>query len=66
LSITAGDQPLFAHLVKGSRRIAGIAARSKMGFSATVELEINRSRGRGLRNRANYGLSRDEIVVLRG
>jgi hypothetical protein len=33
-------------------------------FSATLELQINRSRGRGLRNRANYGLSRDEIVVL--
>jgi hypothetical protein len=50
---------------KGSRRIAGIAgARSKAGFSATLELQINRSRGRGLRNRANYGLSRDEIVVL--
>jgi hypothetical protein len=58
---------LFTHLVKGSRRIAGIAdARSKAGFSATLELEINPSRGRGLRNRANYGLSRGEIVVLRG
>jgi lipoprotein-anchoring transpeptidase ErfK/SrfK len=58
---------LFTHLVKGPRRIAGIAdARSKAGFSATLELEINRSRGRGLRNRANYGLSCGEIVVLRG
>src|SRR3954447_7577723 len=37
--------------------------RSKAGFSATLELEINRSRGRGLRNRGNYGLSRSEIVV---
>jgi lipoprotein-anchoring transpeptidase ErfK/SrfK len=30
-------------------------------FSATLKLEINRSRGRGLRNRAIYGLSRGEI-----
>jgi lipoprotein-anchoring transpeptidase ErfK/SrfK len=36
------------------------------GFSATLELQINRSRARGLRNRGNYGLSRDEIVILRG
>jgi hypothetical protein len=57
---------LFSLLVKGVRRIAGITACSKAGISATLELEINRSRGRGLRNRGNYGLSRSEIVALRG
>jgi hypothetical protein len=66
LPISLRDQPFFTSLVKGSGRIAGIATQSKAGFSATVEFEINRSRGRGLRIRANYGLSRDEIVVLRG
>jgi lipoprotein-anchoring transpeptidase ErfK/SrfK len=34
---------------------------SKAGFSATLELEINRSRCRGLRNRVIYGLCRHEI-----
>src|SRR5882757_9984591 len=61
------DQPLFTHLVKGvAAHCWHAGARSKAGFSATLELEINPSRGRGLRNRGNYGLSRREIVVLRG
>jgi hypothetical protein len=49
---------------KVSRRIAAIADTSSVPnrcFSATLELEINRSRGRGLRNRGIYGLSRSEI-----
>jgi lipoprotein-anchoring transpeptidase ErfK/SrfK len=56
---------LFTHLVKGvAAHCWHAGARSEPGFSATPELEINRSRGRGLRNRANYGLSRGEIVVF--
>jgi lipoprotein-anchoring transpeptidase ErfK/SrfK len=39
--------------------------RSKAGFSATLELEINLSRARGLRNRAIYGLSRSEMRLAR-
>jgi lipoprotein-anchoring transpeptidase ErfK/SrfK len=49
---------------KGLRRIAAIAELSSVPnrcFSATPELEINRSRGRGLRNHGIYGLSRVEI-----
>jgi lipoprotein-anchoring transpeptidase ErfK/SrfK len=56
---------LFTHLVKGAAAHCWYRGRSEAGFSATLELEINRSRGRGLRNRANYGLSRDEIDVAR-
>src|SRR3954447_1315335 len=60
------DQPLFQRSVKGRRRMAGIAVSvPHVGFLATVEREINRSRGRGLRNRAFYGLSRDHIDVSR-
>jgi lipoprotein-anchoring transpeptidase ErfK/SrfK len=55
---------LFTHLVKGvAVHCWHAGARPKAGFSATLRLEINPSRGRGLRNRANYGLSRGEIVV---
>jgi lipoprotein-anchoring transpeptidase ErfK/SrfK len=57
---------LFTHLVKGATAHCWYRGRSEAGFSATLELQINRSRGRGLRNRANYGLSRGEIVILRG
>src|SRR3954470_5563814 len=56
------DQPLFQLPVKGHRRIAGIAPWfRRRSLSATLEWEINRSRGRGLRNPAFYGLSRDQI-----
>jgi lipoprotein-anchoring transpeptidase ErfK/SrfK len=57
---------LFTRLVKGAAAHCWYRGPSGAGFSATLELEINRSRGRGLRNRANYGLCRDEIVILRG
>jgi lipoprotein-anchoring transpeptidase ErfK/SrfK len=57
---------LFTHLVKGvAAHCWHASGRSEAGFSATLELQINRSRGRGLRNRANYGLSRGEIDVAR-
>jgi lipoprotein-anchoring transpeptidase ErfK/SrfK len=56
---------LFTHLVKGVAAHCWYRGRPDAGFSATLEFEINRSRGRGLRNRANYGLSRDEIDVAR-
>jgi lipoprotein-anchoring transpeptidase ErfK/SrfK len=46
--------------------MAGIAVSvPHVCFLATLEREINRSRGRGLRNRAIYGLSRDHIDVAR-
>jgi lipoprotein-anchoring transpeptidase ErfK/SrfK len=57
---------LFRPAVKGQRRIAGIAQRLRQGvLSATPEVEINRSRGRGLRNPAVYGLSHDIFELTR-
>src|SRR4051812_21484 len=54
------DQPLFQLRVKGRRRMAAPRreAPRERGVLATLQAEINRSRGRGLRNRAVYGLSR--------